>query len=105
MEYLRNDGTSKGMGWLGPQKTVTGKDMTEYSIGINIDGKEIDIPTLVPSLTPDEIEFLKTEPKEIPQAIINKAVKHAIDRIRAGESPFKETKKYTPNMKESTLEN
>jgi hypothetical protein len=41
---LRNDGiTQKGSGFLGKIPTHDGKVMTELSIGVNINGKEIDI--------------------------------------------------------------
>ena len=66
--------------------------MSEYSIGTEIDGKEVDIPTFVPGLTQKEIDFLKTEPnvKDIPDSIFNKAKTHADKLISAGKSPFKE---------------
>ena len=44
---LREDGTVKGRGWLGPLKTMDGKTMTEKSIGVEIDGKETLIPLIV----------------------------------------------------------
>lgn len=109
VEYgLRNDGkTKKGTGYFGALKTKSGKDMTEYSIGVNIDGKEIDIPTLVPLLTPEEVQFLLTEPKKIPGGIIQKAVEHAKQRISKGLSPFAENtdSKYSPDMNSIILEN
>ena len=87
---IRIDGSMKGSGWLGVLKTNSGKDMTEYSIGVNLDGRETLIPTVVPTLTEQEIELLKTEPKEIPESIINKAIAHAIPLLQQGKSPFKQ---------------
>lgn len=91
-DWKRPDGSTKGPGWLGKQKSNSGKDMSEYSIGTEIDGKEVDIPTFVPGLTQKEIDFLKTEPnvKDIPDSIFNKAKTHADKLISAGKSPFKE---------------
>ena len=91
-DWKRPDGSTKGPGWLGRQKSNSGKDMSEYSIGTEIDGKEVDIPTFVPGLTQKEIDFLKTEPnvKDIPDSIFNKAKTHADKLISAGKSPFKE---------------
>ena len=79
-------------GFLGPIKNnVTGKIMTEVSIGVEIDGKEILIPAMVPTLTPKEIDALKNinigeEP--LPKSIIDKATRHAIPRINNNMSPF-----------------
>ena len=85
----RPDGNLKGEGWLGELNSISGKDMTEVSIGVNINGKEILIPTLVPSLTQEEVEYLLTEPQEIPKIIVDKAVKHALPLLQQGISPFK----------------
>lgn len=89
----RPDGTPKGKGFLGVQKSKSGKDMTEYSVGININGKERDVPTLVPGLTKKELDYLKTEPdlsKRTPMndAIIKKAEAHARKRLKEGKSVF-----------------
>jgi len=91
-DWKRPDGSIKGPGWLGKQKSNSGKDMSEYSIGTEINGKEVDIPTFVPGLTQKEIDFLKTEPnvKDIPDSIFNKAKTHAEKLINAGKSPFKQ---------------
>jgi len=91
-DWKRPDGSTKGPGWLGKQKSNSGKDMSEYSIGTEINGKEVDIPTFVPGLTQKEIDFLKTEPnvKDIPDSIFNKAKTHADKLISVGKSPFKE---------------
>ena len=92
---LRSDGTQKSnRGFLGGiRNNVTGGTMTELSIGVEIDGKETQIPALVPTLTEEEIAILQNNDfegraKEIPQSIIEKAKKHAEGRIAAGKSPF-----------------
>ena len=85
----RQDGTPKGFGFLGPQKTTKGEVATEISIGVQIGGKEVEIPTLVPGLTAEErMSLLKGE--EPSEAIVQKAVDHAKKRLLAGKSPFKE---------------
>lgn len=88
----RKDGSKKGMGYLGALERPDGGISTELSIGVNINNKEIDIPLLVPTLSKDEINYLlKTDDSgEIPASIINKAIDHAIMRIKAGKSPFSE---------------
>ena len=97
----RPDGTDKGDGWLGPIKFTkpdgsTGV-MTEYSVGTNIDGTEMDIPTLVPTLSPEEIELMKTDivpnGKKVPDAIFRKARDHARMRLNAGKSVWATARK------------
>jgi hypothetical protein len=86
---LRNDGTKKGSGWLGELKRPDGGVSTELSIGVNFDGKEREIPALVPALTKEEIKHLLGG-GEPTKAIIDKAVDHARGRINDGKSPFKD---------------
>ncbi|OPY89017.1 MAG: hypothetical protein A4E71_00097 [Smithella sp. PtaU1.Bin162] len=85
----RTDGTKKGKGFLGELKRRDGKVSTELSIGVTFDGKETEIPTLVPTLSKDEINYL-LEGGEPTKAIIRKAVDHAKKRIASGKSPFAE---------------
>lgn len=88
----RFDGTLKGVGFLGELKMTdgSGRIATEISIGVNFDGKETQIPTLVPTLSQKEIDHLLSG-KEPTKTIINKAIAHARKRIRDGESPFAST--------------
>ena len=82
----------KGPGWLGALK-VPGKPdtATEYSVGIEINGKEVDVPSLVPTLTTQEVQqTLEAASKGImpPDSVIRKATEFAAQRIAAGKSPF-----------------
>jgi len=86
---LREDGTPKGSGWLGPLPTSTGEEATEISIGVNFDGQERLIPLLVPTLDESEVIHL-LEGNEPTQSIFDKAIEHARQRIGAGQSPFKD---------------
>lgn len=97
---LRADGTAKGDGFLGRLKRPDGKVSTEISIGVNIDGKETQIPTLVPTLSQEEVATLLTikEGESIPEAIIEKAVAHARQRMSEGKSVFAEKQAYAPNL-------
>ena len=90
----RADGTSKGDGFLGPLKRPDGSVSTEISIGVNIGGKEIEIPTLVPGLTKAEIKSLLNGDRPS-DAIVDKAVAHARKRIADGKSPFAEREMLT----------
>ncbi|MCR4330972.1 MAG: twin-arginine translocation signal domain-containing protein, partial [Patescibacteria group bacterium] len=87
---LRQDGTQKGMGWLGALKRPDGGVATEYIIGVNIDGRDIEIPTLVPTLSKSEIDWILNakDSDTIPQPITDKAVDHAVAQLKKGESPF-----------------
>tara|TARA_Y100000114_G_scaffold123476_1_gene119031 strand:+ start:226 stop:612 length:387 start_codon:yes stop_codon:yes gene_type:complete len=87
----RVDGTKKSKrGWLGAIRRDDGSVMTEFSIGLNINGKERNVPSLVPTLSRKEIEFLRTkkESQPIPQSIQKKAKAHAIKMIKQNKSPF-----------------
>lgn len=84
---IRPDGTRKSnRGFLGQIKNNEGQIMTEFSIGVKINGEEIDIPTLVPGLTDKEIESLKDG--SVPVSVQQKAKTHAEKRIAQGLSPF-----------------
>jgi len=93
----RADGSEKGMGFLGVMKRPDGNVSTEISVGVEIGGKEIEIPTMVPGLTKDELNYLLNNPtnsedfgKNMPRSIIQKAVDHARARIAEGKSPFRQ---------------
>jgi len=91
----RADGSPKGRGWLGMMRNANGGVSSELSIGVQIDGKEVDIPSLVPTLDQSEVKWLLNEPvdslaKNIPNSILLKAVDHAKKRMRGGNSPFYE---------------
>lgn len=96
MDYgNRADGTKKGSGFFGEIKRPDGNVMTEISIGVGLNGKETQVPLIVPTLTKQEMDYLlKNDPKaknfmsKMPPTIIDKAVEHAVGRINAGRSPF-----------------
>jgi hypothetical protein len=86
----RPDGTNKGKGYFGELKRPDGDISTELSVTVNLDGKDMDIPTIVPTLNKQEIDtLLSLKPdQKIPQSIIDKAKAHAKKRLAAGKSPF-----------------
>lgn len=86
----RADGSSKGTGFLGLLKRPDGSVSSEISVGVNIGGKEMDIPTLVPTLTRKEVDTLLNlhGDEKIPEPIIRKAVGFARKRISEGKSVF-----------------
>ena len=94
----RTDGSKKGNGFLGvlPIKYPDGSTgvAAEYSVGVNMDGQEVEVPTLVPTLTPEETNLMVTDVipgrKQVPEPIMRKAIEHARGRIGQGLSPFAE---------------
>jgi len=85
----RKDGSTKGKGFLGELKRPDGKVSTELSIGVNFDGKQQEIPMLVPTLTKQEIDYLLNDGKPT-DAIVKKAVEHARKRVKEGKPVFSE---------------
>lgn len=96
----RPDGTQKGTGFLG---VLSGTDAqgrafesTEFSVqsdAVKVNGKRIDFPTLVSSLTAEEVELMMSDiipnRKPIPEPIMQKAIKSAKERLSGGKSVFK----------------
>lgn len=93
--WIREDGTKKGTGWLGMLKRPDGSVSSEISAGMQIHGKQMDVPLIVPTLSPDEVHWLlNTQPDapdyfhKMPHSILQKAQQHATQRIALGLSPF-----------------
>lgn len=88
----RADGSEKGSGFLGLLKRPDGKVSSEISIGVEMNGKEVEIPTIVPTLSQSELDYLLKNPvgpgHPIPESIRRKAIEHARRRIAEGKSPF-----------------
>jgi len=101
---LRTDGTAKGLGYYGPILSPDGNFMTEVSIDVDIDGKNVSIPLLIPGLTAREIHTVQKASTtgivsndvngymedQVFQGVIKKAIEHAKGRIKAGDNPFAE---------------
>ena len=95
----RRDGSIKSKcGFLGPIKNkISGGTMTEFSTDMMHKGKSIDIPTMVPTLSKEEIEYMRNmkpgagwnlSGSSIERSIVNKARKHAQERLSKGKSQF-----------------
>jgi hypothetical protein len=85
---VRASGEAKGQGYFGALKRPGGGFSSELSIGVEIDGKEMEIPSLVPGLTAAETQqMLALKPGEQPPtSVIAKAIAHARERLTAGKS-------------------
>jgi len=83
----REDGSLKGEGYLGALPTASGNMMSELSIGVNLGGKDVTIPSIVPTLTADEIKYLQMGNHPTPE-IIQKAIEFAKNRLNTNQSVF-----------------
>jgi len=93
-DMIRQDFTMKSnQGYLGQIKDREGYTMTEQSFDVEIDGKKVLMPLLVPGLTNEEITSIR-EGKPLDSAY-EKAEAHGIKRMRKGKSPFFEDGKET----------
>ncbi len=96
MDYgMRPDKTPKGAGYFGEIKRPDGKVMTEITVGVGIEGKEVNIPLIVPTLNKNELNYLmRNNPKskmfmeKMPPSIMDKAVDHAVMRMKEDKSPY-----------------
>jgi hypothetical protein len=99
---MRSDGTPKGNGYFGtlPRLDDPTYASGELSIGVNIDGKEMEIPAMVPGLTRDEINQLLSG-HDMPESVVRKAAAHARKRLAEGKPvwalPSEEGKTPTPS--------
>jgi len=82
-----SQGTVKGKGYFGEVPTNQGGAMTELSSAYEQDGKLISNPLIVPTLTKQELDLLKSGQKPTPQ-IIKKAQDYAQKRMGMGQSTF-----------------
>lgn len=88
MDYgARKDGSKKDSGYFGELRNKNDEVMTEFSVGVDIDGKQMEIPTLVPTLSKKQVRHL-LDGNEPTEDIVKRAVEHARQRIKDGMSPF-----------------
>lgn len=88
---IRQDLTMKSnQGFLGQIKDKDGYTMTEQSFDVEVDGKKVLMPLLVPGLNNEEITSIR-EGKPL-DSVYDKAEAHGIKRMRKGKSPFFEDK-------------
>lgn len=89
--WYREDGSLKGLGFLGPLKSGDSA-VSEYSIADSEklkdqNGNYIDYPTLVPTLTREEIQSVLKAAKnksELPDSVYDKAEAFALQRKAQG---------------------
>jgi hypothetical protein len=86
-DLLQTDGRAKGRGFFGPLTRPDGRVSTELSIGVSLDGQEVQIPLLVPTLTRAEVQKLLSG-TTASQSVVNKAVQFYRARRAAGQPAF-----------------
>lgn len=87
----RADGSQKGTGYMGVMTNPKGEPITEYSIGVEIGGKQMDIPSIVPTLTQDEVNAVmkaSASGSMVPPSVIRKATDYAKQRLASGQNVF-----------------
>jgi hypothetical protein len=109
---LRPDGTVKGSGFLGGMKRLDDPSSvsSEISIGVDWGSGEKLIPTMVPTLDSNEINYLLSTPEdkifesnpELGKKIEQKAVRFAKEREQQG-LPYFAQKNESPNQKQNNI--
>ena len=95
---LREDGSKKGLGYLGPLLRPDGGVSSEISVGMDLGNGEMLIPTMVPTLKRNEVSYLLNTPEdklkevdlELFKSIVDKAAQYAKDRMKSGKSVWAE---------------
>lgn len=101
-DWLRADGSRKGLGFFGVLNRPDGRVSSELSMGTSdVDGTEQEIPLLVPTLSHDEIQYLlAASPGDwqnpMMKAIAAKAVAFAQGRQKAGKPFFAQEGEQVP---------
>jgi hypothetical protein len=92
-DWYRRDGSLKSLkGWLGPLTLPNGQVATEYTMSFSDVLGGMDIPSLVPTLSKEEIDLMVNDiipnGKKPPQSVINKMIEHAEMMTAYGKSVF-----------------
>jgi len=88
-QFRHDTGIIKGPGFQGSFTNPEGQDVTEFSVGIPINGQETNIPSIVEDTTPEEINSIVNS-ATVPESAMRKAQLSAENRIGQGQSPFLE---------------
>ena len=98
------NGDQKQAGWRGILSDGKGGVMTEVSTGVKIDGKEVEIPLIVPESTKEDLQRIAKiangELTQIPDDLLEKALTFAKKRLAEGKSAF-----YNGDKEDESLRN
>ncbi len=84
----------KGFGFFGELSALgkhKGKRSTEVSIGVNVNGREREMPTLTPNMSNSEINQILSG--KMTKTIVGKAIKHSRKRESEGKGAFAQGRK------------
>ena len=86
---LRQDGTQKGNGWFGLLPSADGAHAvtSEQSLGFEVNGREVQMPSIVPTMTHQELQDAVAG-NPITDTVARKAFDHGLSRLKLGKSPF-----------------
>ena len=88
-ENLSQPTTAKRGGYFGNIGTIN-EPMTEFSSAFEVDGRTVQYPLIVPTLTVDELQLLRSTGQATPE-IDQKAQQFALNRLSRGQDPFATT--------------
>jgi hypothetical protein len=88
-ENLSQPTTAKRGGYYGNIGTIN-DPMTEFSSAFEVDGRTVQYPLIVPTLTVDELQLLRSTGQATPE-IDQKAQQFALNRLSRGQDPFATT--------------
>lgn len=88
-ENLSQPTTAKRGGYFGNIGTIN-DPMTEFSSAFEVGGRTVQYPLIVPTLTVDELQLLRSTRQATPE-INQKAQQFALDRLSRGQDPFATT--------------
>lgn len=84
---VRHDGSgAKGRGFMGLLSLPGGGQATEYSIGADVDGREMEIPSIVPGMSPEQLQAVLGG--NVTPDVVRLAITNALMRQRAGKGAF-----------------
>ena len=93
----RGDGTTKGTGFFGILPANNGRIVTEYGMGFDYGGKEIEVPLINPYQSQAQIlEVLQG--KQPTTEMLDNAWRCGADRLRSGKSTFIESNEKPYNL-------
>ena len=93
----RGDGTTKDTEFFGILPANNGRIMTEYGMGFDYDGKEIEVPLINPYQSQAQIlEVLQG--KHPTTEMLDNAWRWGADRLRSGKSTFIESNEKPYNL-------
>ena len=88
-ENLSQPTTAKRGGYFGNIGTIN-DPMTEFSSAFEVGGRTVQYPLVVPTLTVDELQLLRSTGQATPE-INQKAQQFALNRLSRGQDPFATT--------------